>query len=329
MTATITLAAILLFINRHSKVEFDELQLTSEFLQFKRKFNKQYNSLSEHSFRLSVFKRNIQLIKEHNSRNDTSYTLGINEFADLTFSEFSAYYLMKPVAQNVVSQSDSSDQSFGPDFEIDWRKKNVLPSVKNQGALHTSSVVTADIVSAIFSIVRKESPVDLSYQEISDCVSQEGENILYNTMKYALNKGIHKFETYPFSGNRSQCLKDLVGKGEYRIQGFGLTGPGPFNAIRQLEQQPISTGMSATEQFQFYKSGIFRPKSCPLDINHIVSIVGSHVDTRRNDNNHFIGRNTWGQSWGEDGYFRIGMSPDVGLCGFTSSGWMWHPELTN
>lgn len=47
-------------------------------------------------YRYSVFVKNMKKIKTHNKKNST-YKLGINKFADLTWEEFQKAYLLKPI----------------------------------------------------------------------------------------------------------------------------------------------------------------------------------------------------------------------------------------
>jgi len=63
---------------------------------------------------------------------------------------------------------------------------------------------------------------------------------------------------------------------------------------------PVAVGIDATV-LEDYTGGIIT-KTSPSSINHIVSIVGYGTD---NGVDYWIGRNSWGQYWGEKGYFRI------------------------
>lgn len=55
--------------------------------QFKNKYNKNYRDDAEENQRFNIFRNNVDLIEKHN-REIHSYSLGINEFADMTQEEF-------------------------------------------------------------------------------------------------------------------------------------------------------------------------------------------------------------------------------------------------
>jgi cathepsin X len=65
---------------------------------------------------------------------------------------------------------------------------------------------------------------------------------------------------------------------------------------------PIVCGMSVTEQFVDYNGGIFHDTTGATDIDHAISIAGWGEE---NGVKYWIGRNSWGTYWGEQGWFRI------------------------
>lgn len=71
---------------------------------------------------------------------------------------------------------------------------------------------------------------------------------------------------------------------------------------------PISCGIDSTPAFHAYNGGIFSEKDKTM-VNHIISVIGYGKD-QETGQEYWIGRNSWGTYWGEDGFFRIKMYED-------------------
>merc|ERR1712151_1257007 len=68
---------------------------------------------------------------------------------------------------------------------------------------------------------------------------------------------------------------------------------------------PVAAGVNA-EAILKYSGGIVDMPNESREVNHIVSIVGWSYD-ESSQSQYWIVRNSWGQYWGELGYFRIKM----------------------
>jgi len=75
---------------------------------------------------------------------------------------------------------------------------------------------------------------------------------------------------------------------------------------------PISCGIHATDEFENdYTGGIYSQEvKFPL-INHEISVVGYGVSDSGEE--YWVGRNSWGNYWGEFGFFQMKMHGD-NLC---------------
>lgn len=65
---------------------------------------------------------------------------------------------------------------------------------------------------------------------------------------------------------------------------------------------PIACGVAVPEALENYTGGIFQDKTGDLNIVHDISVVGYGVE---NGVKYWVVRNSWGEAFGENGYFRV------------------------
>jgi C1A family cysteine protease len=84
-----------------------------------------------------------------------------------------------------------------------------------------------------------------------------------------------------------------------------------------VAQQPVSVSIEAdTEYFQSYKSGVLTDEAaCGTTTDHAVIAVGYGNE---NGTDYWLVRNSWGSSWGEAGYVKLGAVAGVGVCAIQS-----------
>jgi len=85
-----------------------------------------------------------------------------------------------------------------------------------------------------------------------------------------------------------------------------------------IAQQPVSVAIEADQrEFQLYKSGVFTAV-CGVNLDHGVLAVGYGTDTT-SGKNYYLVKNSWGQSWGDNGYILLGRGSEYnngkGQCG--------------
>merc|ERR1712107_514787 len=114
---------------------------------FKTKYGKVYNGITDESARFQIFKGHVDFIHTTNAQN-LSYRLKVNEFADLTTSEFVSQYTgYKP--NNVWSglKHLGTHGYVGEPLAdaVDWTTKGAVTPVKNQSSFqsYSSGVLTA------------------------------------------------------------------------------------------------------------------------------------------------------------------------------------------
>jgi C1A family cysteine protease len=83
-----------------------------------------------------------------------------------------------------------------------------------------------------------------------------------------------------------------------------------------VAQQPVAIAIEAdTRYFQSYSSGVLTSSSCGTNLDHGVLIVGYGEESGQK---YWLVKNSWSESWGQNGYVKIGRSEstnDAGICG--------------
>ena len=81
----------------------------------------------------------------------------------------------------------------------------------------------------------------------------------------------------------------------------------------------MSIGVEAADSWaQFYQGGVFKG-SCGTSLNHAVLAVGYGSS---GGDDYYLVKNSWGSSWGENGYIRFlkGKDGNQGKCGMLLDG---------
>ena len=274
-----------------------------EFTAWKRNFGITYDH-QENAYRESVFRRNLEHINRHNGLLGRSYEMGVNQFTGLTNEEFQKLHLMTPLESKPEDVEAPRQTVTGP--TIDWEVAGMVTRVRNQGSCVASYAFSAVGAIESLSAIFYRSPQEFSAQQVVDCSSTYGNTgcttgRMDNTFSYVTDRGIAYENDYPWAGSQRQCQSS---SGSFkRVNGYrNVTSCD--NLAYFLATQPVSVMVDGTN-FQFYRSGIYG--DCSSSVNAALLLVGM------NDNAWRL-KNSFGTSWGEQGYIRFYRGNTCGLC---------------
>ncbi|XP_065577934.1 dipeptidyl peptidase 1-like [Artemia franciscana] len=230
-----------------------------------------------------------------------------------------------------VTKSLNLRASFLPD-EFDWRNVsgvNYVSPVRNQekcGSCYAFSSMGM-LESRLRILTKNLLQPTLSTQDIVSCsqYSQgcEGGFPYLIAGKYAHDFGLVPEECNPYSGkdsecNEKKCNRHYVSKFRYVGGYYGACNEEAMK-IALVEEGPLSISFEVYPDFMHYSGGIYRhtqliDKIYPFELtNHAVLLVGYGTEKSTGEK-YWIVKNSWGTSWGEDGYFRIARGVDeVGI----------------
>jgi C1A family cysteine protease len=276
------------------------------FLDFVKKYNKNYDN-SEFRTRLDIFEQNIKLINELNA-DPNGAVYGIGPFADLTTEEFNAIYTGF-VKSNISVPEVTPEGNFADD--VDWRTKNAITPVKNQGSCGScwAFAATEAIESDAF-ISGKYSLLVLGPQQIVSCdKGSKGCNggDPATAYKYIAKNGMEKESDYPYTAKDDSC-KFNAQKVAVKITGQQKISGGESGLLTGLAGHPTAV-CHDTGGWQHYKSGVMT--SCSKGGGHCTQMVGY-----ASSGDYWIIKNSWGGSWGNSGYLYLKKGSN--LCGISN-----------
>ncbi|KAL0346760.1 UNVERIFIED_CONTAM: Cysteine proteinase 3 [Sesamum calycinum] len=289
------------------------------FARFAHKYGKRYESAEEIRRRFEIFSENLRMIRSHNKKG-LSYTMGINEFTDMTWDEFRRHRL--GAAQNCSATTRGNYKLTDAPLpeSKDWRKADIVSPVKNQG--HCGSCWTFSTTGALEAAYAQAfgKGISLSEQQLVDCAgafnnfgchgglpSQAFEYIKYNG-------GLETEEAYPYTAKNGVCKFSSENVGIQVLDSVNIT----LGAEDELKHavafvRPVSVAFEVVSGFRAYKSGVYTSTTCgssPMDVNHAVLAVGYGVE---NGIPYWLIKNSWGADWGDKGYFKMEMGKN--MCG--------------
>ena len=292
-----------------------------EFLKFVSLHGKSYGTKEEFEFRSEIFKKTLANLALENSRNENTFRLALNKFADWTPAEYRRMLSYRPLGKNNKVAAVSNVQL---PTSIDWRDKNAINPVRDQGQCGSCwafSAVGAMEPRVFIKGIDKYGLLQLSEQQLVDCAGGSYGNEGCNggdmgaAFQYAQDYGMMNRTDYPYTAQDGNCAYDGTKVTKAKPSGNTQVTPNSAVALKTaIADGPVSVAIEAdTFVFQFYSGGILNSAACGTNLDHGVVAIGYGVDPTKGE--YYIVRNSWGASWGMKGYINIAIKDGQGICG--------------
>jgi len=294
----------------------------AHFTAFKQYYGKNYHNYVEELARFNIFKDNMMEAKVYQDFEQGTAVYGASPHADLTTEERAKMVSAKPWDLNAFKNlPKAAIPKANAASSVDWRQKGAVTPVKNQGQCGScwAFSTTGNIEGQWF--IKNGELLSLSEQELVDCDhnGDEGCNGGLPSQAYDAIKqigGLESEKNYPYSAADGTCSFDKSKVIATVSGGVAISTNEDDMAAWCAEHGPISIGLNANAM-QWYMGGVSHPWSflCSAkSIDHGVLIVG-YGSTSSNEP-YWIVKNSWGASWGEQGYYRVYRG--AGTCGLNS-----------
>ncbi|RVX15015.1 Cysteine protease RD19A [Vitis vinifera] len=291
-----------------------------------------YATAEEHDYRFSIFKANLRRAKR-NQLLDPSAVHGVTRFSDLTPAEFRQNYLgLKPLRFPIDTQQAPILPTNDLPTDFDWRDHGAVTAVKDQGECGScwSFSTTGALEGAHF--LATGNLVSLSEQQLVDCdhecdpeeygACDRGCNggLMNTAFEYILKAGgVVRGEDYPYTGTDGHCKFDKT-KIAASVSNFSIVSIDEDQiAANLVKNGPLAVGINAIFM-QSYAGGVSCPFICSTSLNHGVLLVGygsaGYSPIRFKEKPYWLLKNSWGQNWGEHGYYKICRGHNI--CGVDS-----------
>jgi len=311
-----------------------EEQTFASFMDFTRRFNKQYSSMDEFNQRYANFLSTLDRIEQLNA--DGGNVFGITKFADLTPEEFKATYLgFRPSPHRHGKHVTVAEPQFEASGSFDWRDNKgftVVSAVKDQGQCGSCWAFSAvEEVESMEALARNASVQVYSEQQVVSCDTKDGGCDGGDTITaydYLVKAGgVETESSYPYtSGNgKDGSCNVTTSKFVAKISGYTYATTPCFDSCAKQDEATLLNNMVSTgpvsicveaEPWQDYNGGILS-SNCAKSYNsldHCVQLVGYNDGSGSDANTaYWIIRNSWAADWGEDGYIYVKYGSN--LCG--------------
>ncbi|OQS06723.1 cysteine protease family C01A [Thraustotheca clavata] len=253
------------------------------------------------------------LFRMHNAKKVVLYLHKTNPHA--TFTHMTPYSLTNPtdsdpIVMKAELNSVNLDLKSGLHIlssAIDWSQSSCSLPVLNQGSCNNCWAITAARAVALANCISDGTLYHLSVQQVTSCFNDSSTSGCWggnegNAINWINQQGGLCVENdyLPSANDPEKCYTTCQPIPLESGEAVQLSGELALES--QLKRQPVAVSVAAANDvWRYYSGGII--SSCPeMPSDHSVLAVGFGV---QNGVKFFKLQNSWGSTWGEEGYIRV------------------------
>jgi len=333
-----------------------QTDLLAAWKRFARSFEKRADNASAEAATYGIFQDNLATVAAINTDPASPFYAGANWYSDLKWDEFVSDVLAnnRPPPKERLPPTRRFSRRLLADLPkaVDWRTEGVVTPVRTQGRCGCcwAFAAVAAMESAVL-IANKTLPaagVDLSESQTAFCCKASGlcpqsdgckGGTPVDALAYIKQAGLTTEANAPYNTTvigrlgiecpvttaslaTAASNASLVNIAEDPVM---VPDGSEQELLAAVAQGPVITYMNSNKEFQQYAGGVYPPEKCTTYVNHIVLIVGYDTQDKV-----WIVKNSWGEQWGEKGFFRLPFTGDgPGPCGLYQYSFSLAPKFTN
>ncbi|MCX5894371.1 MAG: hypothetical protein NTZ51_00855, partial [Proteobacteria bacterium] len=220
-------------------------------------------------------------------------------------------------AQMLKLPSDIQQAAVKLPARFDWRDNNggnYVTPIKDQaycGSCWTFAGTAALESAVLIAAHQPGTPLDLSEQVLVSCMGVTGcsGGYIEDPATFFSTTGLSRESCYPYQATDYSCTPcDQWQDDTFKVESWSWVSYSQTTDLSAIKYAlyrfgPLSVSFNVFEDFDYYTSGVYSHVWGELMGGHAVLIVGWDDAVQA-----LIVKNSWGPSWGEDGYFRIAYS---------------------
>jgi C1A family cysteine protease len=298
----------------------DLAQATEAFLKYKTHFGKTYNTSDEEQKASIILSNAASRVTKLNKESveagsDAEYEL--NYYADIHPREFKKTMLTctppNDSKKAMLNPNVRQSSPFTPIPERDWSTTLAVSPVRAQGTCGSCWAWTAAGALEGANFIQNGVSEPLSPESLLACTIGANVNGCAGGWPSAAfefaKKGVPREKDYPYTSGertvfdgRGTCLTDRLNNFVTVIEFAEIEPNNELKLKEAVAKQPVAVTVDASTLME-YKGGIIRSINGCATVNHAVLAVGYGTDA--NGTKFWKLKNSWGEGWGENGYFRI------------------------